>query len=68
MFGPLASLVPRLGARRLLTLAPGLLRDTIAAMREYGLCSAATGLLLATVRQLAVECATLGASKQMGSM
>ena len=63
MFGPLASMVPRLGAVRLLALAPRLLPDTVAAMREYGLCSAATCLLLAVVRQLRVECATQGAFK-----
>ena len=61
MYGPLASLVPRFGARRLLALRPGLLSDTVVAMREYGLCSAATGLLLALVRQLRLEWATPGA-------
>ena len=63
MYGPLCCLVPRMGARALLAAAPGLVPDTVAAMTDYGLCSAAAGLLLTLVRQLRAECT--GASKPL---
>lgn len=61
MYGPLACLVPRLGARKLLAGRPRLLHDTVAAMSDYGFCSAAAGLLLALVKQLRHECPSTGA-------
>lgn len=61
MYGPLACLVPRLGARKLLGGHPRLLHDTVAALSEYGLCSPAAALLLALVKQLRREVPGTGA-------
>ena len=61
MYGPLACLVPRLGAQKLLGSHPRLLYDTVAALSEYGLCSPAAALLLALVKQLRRELPATGA-------
>lgn len=44
-YAPLASLVPALGARRLLALQPGLAAASLAALRDNGLCSSVVLLL-----------------------
>ena len=55
MYGPLASLLPRLGAQRLLSLRPDLVGSAIAAMEEQAICSAASDLVMAVLRQLRAE-------------
>lgn len=52
---PLAALVPRLGARALLELRPGLLRETLAAMRDDSVCCACGTLVAALSSQLLRE-------------
>ncbi|KAK9830510.1 hypothetical protein WJX72_012147 [[Myrmecia] bisecta] len=53
---PLTGLVPRLGAKRMLSLRPGLLEDTLSAQREQALCSCASGLFSALLQELRQEC------------
>lgn len=60
MYGPLTSLLPRLGARRVLELRPALIGDTVAAMEVQAVCGAASGLFMAVLRQLQSEGSGLG--------
>ncbi len=55
MYGPLTSLLPRLGARRVLELRPALIGDTVAAMEVQAICGPASGLFMALLRQLQAE-------------
>ena len=55
MYGPLTSLLPRLGAQRMLELRPSLIGDTVAAMEVQALCGPASGLFMAVLRQLQSE-------------
>ena len=55
MYGPLTSLLPRLGAERMLELRPSLIGDTVAAMEVQAVCGAASGLFMAVLRQLQSE-------------
>ena len=55
MYGPLASLLPRLGAQWMLELRPSLIGDTLAAMQDQAVCGPASGLFMAVLRQLRSE-------------
>ena len=55
MYGPLTSLLPRLGAQRLLTLQPALVGKAIAAMDNQAVCGAASGLVMAVLQLLRSE-------------
>ena len=52
MYGPLASLLPRLGALRLLELQPSLIGETVAAMEDQAACGPAAAMIMTLLRQL----------------
>ena len=52
---PLATLVPRLGARNLLAIRPDVLSETLAAMRDDSVCTAAAALVSALSARLLRE-------------
>ena len=54
-YAPLAMVARRLGARRLLALAPDLLTDTLRAMRDDSVCTAAGALVAAVAQSLLAE-------------
>jgi hypothetical protein len=54
-YAPLAMVARRLGARRLLALAPELLTDTLRAMRDDSVCTAAGALVAAVAQSLLAE-------------
>ena len=54
-YAPLQALIPRMGAGGLLTLHPGLLTDTLHAMRVPAVCPSAAALLEALLRRLLAE-------------
>ena len=54
-YAPLAMVARRLGARRLLALAPDLLTETLRAMRDDSVCTAAGALVAAVAQSLLAE-------------